>query len=283
MTFKLRSGNKTSFKNMGSSPNKFDIGQIASIAGEVGNIAGKGSKIGKMASTVSNVAGMVGKAKDYINKRRAEKAAEETTTEEGSVETDSPAKHVPVKTKGLGPRTSFGGSKNPELTKKSAPKKPRKVMKDGPKNKVHFHDGRENKDPHWQPHQFRTPAKKVDEKYWYKINGKKATKAEYNAYKNEPGKMEGGGKTTNDPDASGRKAATAKARSKNKASKRATVLTKAQTKAKEKNLGPITKKRAKEIETRKHRENWEPAFPGADHSKEELKKMTEKEKQDYYN
>ena len=76
MTFKLRSGNKTSFKNMGSSPNKFDIGQIASIAGEVGNIAGKGSKIGKMASTVSNVAGMVGKAKDYINKRRAEKAAE---------------------------------------------------------------------------------------------------------------------------------------------------------------------------------------------------------------
>ena len=95
--------------------------------------------------------------------------------------------------------------------------------------------------------------------------------------------MEGGGKTTNDPDASGRKAATAKARSKNKASKRATVLTKAQTKAKEKNLGPITKKRAKEIETRKHRENWEPAFPGADHSKEELKKMTEKERQDYYN
>lgn len=189
---------------------------------------------------------------------------------------------VPVKTTGLGPRTSFGGVDNPEL-KKSKPKKERKVMKDGPKNKVHFHDGRENKDPHWQAHQFRTPAKKVDEKYWYKINGKKATKAEYNAYKNEPGKMEGGGKTTNDPDASGRKAATAEARSKNKASKKATVLTEAQTKAKEKDLGPITKERAEKIKAKKDRENWSPAFPGADHSKEELKKMTKKEKEDYYN
>ena len=35
--------------------------------------------------------------------------------------------------------------------------------------------------------------------YWYKIDGKKATKAQYMKYKNVPGKMEGGGKQTNDP------------------------------------------------------------------------------------
>ena len=29
--------------------------------------------------------------------------------------------------------------------------------------------------------------------------------------------------------------------------------------------------------------DWQPAFPGADHSKEELKKMTKKQKEDYYN
>lgn len=34
---------------------------------------------------------------------------------------------------------------------------------------------------------------------------------------------------------------------------------------------------------KRRQENWEPAFPGADHSKEELKKMTKKQKEDYYN
>ena len=48
---------------------------------------------------------------------------------------------------------------------------------------------------------------KADKKraYWYKINGKAVTKAQYLAYKNEPGNMEGGGKTTSDPDVYGRK------------------------------------------------------------------------------
>ena len=83
----------------------------------------------------------------------------------------------------------------------------------------------------------------VKQGYYYKINGKNVTKAEYNAYKNEPGKMEGGGKTTNDPDPSGRKAATEKARSKNK---RPTVLTEAQTKAIEKKP-PFKKKKGQAI------------------------------------
>jgi hypothetical protein len=34
---------------------------------------------------------------------------------------------------------------------------------------------------------------------------------------------------------------------------------------------------------KKKKKDWEPAFPGADHSKEELKKMTKKQKEDYYN
>ena len=48
--------------------------------------------------------------------------------------------------------------------------------------------------------------------YWYKINGKPTTKAGYNAYVNKPGGDEGG-KTTNDPDASGNKARTMENRS----------------------------------------------------------------------
>lgn len=56
-------------------------------------------------------------------------------------------------------------------------------------------------------------AAKAPTAYWYKINGKTTTKAGYNAYVNKPGGDEGG-KTTNDPDASGNKAKTKKARSK---------------------------------------------------------------------
>ena len=70
-------------------------------------------------------------------------------------------------------------------------------------------------------------AVKAPTAYWYKINGKKCSKAAYNAYKNKPGGDEGG-KSTNDPDPSGNKAKTEKARSNNAASKKATVQTKKQ-------------------------------------------------------
>ena len=57
----------------------------------------------------------------------------------------SPAKQMPVKTKGLGPRKAFGGVKNPELTKKKKTKERvinheqvHKVMKDGSKNRAHY-------------------------------------------------------------------------------------------------------------------------------------------------
>ena len=76
-----------------------------------------------------------------------------------------------------------------------------------------------------------SPTKQVKTKqdpYWYKINGKPVSKHAYNKYKNIPGQMEGGGKTTNDPDPSGRKAQTAKDRA--KLPKKHTVLTEQQTK-----------------------------------------------------
>ena len=84
-----------------------------------------------------------------------------------------------------------------------------------------------------------SPFKATEGKYWYKINGKNVTKEEYNAYKNEPGNMEGGGKTTNDPDASGNKAKIQAARE--KLPKKSTVLTEAQTKVK--NQGTKIKKK----------------------------------------
>ena len=63
--------------------------------------------------------------------------------------------------------------------------------------------------------------------YWYKIDGKRVSKYVYNKYENKPGEMEGGGKTTNDPDPSGRKEQRAKDREK---LRKPTVLTELQTK-----------------------------------------------------
>jgi len=68
-----------------------------------------------------------------------------------------------AKTKGLGPRTAFGGVKNPELTKTKKPFST-KVMKDGPEKQVTGIDL--GKDPHWQPHPdtFKTKKKKSPNK-----------------------------------------------------------------------------------------------------------------------
>ena len=74
-----------------------------------------------------------------------------------------------------------------------------------------------------------SPFKVTEGEYWYKIGGKSVTKKEYNAYKNPVG--DGPTKSTNDPDASGRKAEIQAARE--KLPKRATVLTEAQTKVKD--------------------------------------------------
>ena len=63
----------------------------------------------------------------------------------------SPAKQV--KKSGLGPRTAFGGVKNPELVKNKKKPFSTKIMKDGPKNNV-IHKGKIIKG-NWEPHQFK--------------------------------------------------------------------------------------------------------------------------------
>ena len=50
-----------------------------------------------------------------------------------------------------------------------------------------------------------------------------------------------------------------------------------------KNVAHGKKDKKKEQSMKKKQKDWEPAFPGADHSKEQLKKMTKKQKEDYYN
>ena len=74
-----------------------------------------------------------------------------------------------------------------------------------------------------RPKTKKTPAKQYENpsdrkretpgQYWYRINNKPATKAEYIKYQNKPGGDEPG-KQTNDPDASGNKAKIAKDRAK---------------------------------------------------------------------
>ena len=83
-------------------------------------------------------------------------------------------------------------------------------------------------------------ATALKQTYWYKIGGKTVTKAQYNAYENPVG--DGPTKSTNDPDASGRIAKREVARSKNKASKRSTVLTKKQTELKDQGTKPPKKR-----------------------------------------
>ena len=64
--------------------------------------------------------------------------------------------------------------------------------------------------------QYENPSDKEKEtpgKYWYKVNGKNATKEQYIKYQNKPGGDEPG-KQTNDPDAMGHKARIAKDRAK---------------------------------------------------------------------
>ena len=111
MAFKLKSGNKTNFKNMGSSPAKHFVDDVPEH-----------------------------------NDGHSDDLQTPEEHEAGKVE--SPAKQV--KSEGFGPWNQ-GGVKNPELDGSRKGFKMPKVMKDGPKNKVHgIKDSGD-----WQPQQFR--------------------------------------------------------------------------------------------------------------------------------
>ena len=234
MGFKLKSGNRTNFKSMGSSPakdmktgsysqsfespakhvdsvnegsnrnkrhadkhnkkhseggthgkigskdNKWDTPAPDSPAKQKLNKGGEGQDQNKIFDEKGNHIG------DYVNDKKVmhkipnddnrhrskeDRAKLIKNMEKKDLKTlkKSPAKQV--KTSGLGPRSSFGGVKNPELTKdkkkpfstykfnfQSIPENTPKVMRDGLKNAAHG-----VKDPgNWQPHQFKkkkSPAK----------------------------------------------------------------------------------------------------------------------------
>ena len=186
MAFKMRSGNKVSFKNMGSSPakQKLNIGGEGQDQNKIFN--DKGEHIGdyvndkpvmrpgfkrpvvKKDTPVKPKEGDMEKYSD-LEKYDDDRSAGPVKPKDGDYEKysdlekyddDRPASpNKQAKTKGLGPRTAFGGVKNPELTKTKKPFST-KVMKDGPKKQVTGIDL--GKDPNWQPHPdaFKTKKKK---------------------------------------------------------------------------------------------------------------------------
>jgi len=237
MAFKLRSGNGTNFKNMGTSPFKdMKTGSYKqSFESPAKQRKGtEGQDQDKILDDKGNhIGNWVNDKKVMFNDKPAIDPKLDNKYPKSNFPIHSPRYDGPIKKDGFGPSTAFGGVKNPELVKTKKTKS-KKVMKDGPKNRVHGAGDTGN----WQPHQFRNkksptkqlkgsghgPATKFDKKrypvgnpeltdknpfkkddYYYKINGKAATKAAYLKYENKPGKMEGGGKQTNNPDVYGRK------------------------------------------------------------------------------
>jgi hypothetical protein len=241
MTFKMRSGNKPGFKSMGSSPAKdmktgsydhsfespakqkkdksndlkeFLISERGFTPADADKMISSGAytkkdidpgfkrKIVKPKKSTVAVDGQLNDAqKEYeTDKKLYEKSKK-----------DKPVKPTDEDMKKYSDLEKYDddnptGKAEPPKKKKTkvekSPAKQKKVHRDGPKNKVHIHGGGTNKDPHWQPHQF----KEKTSKYYYKIDGKPVTKQQYIKYKNVPGNMEGGGKQTNDPDVYGKKA-----------------------------------------------------------------------------
>ena len=238
MAFKLRSGNGTTFKNMGTSPFK-DM--------KTGKYEHSFESPAKHKDKVNEGSNLDPKHADAHNKRHAEGG---THGEIGSKDNkwteseQSPAKqrkgtegqdqdkifdakgnhvgdyvngkavyHHDTSTMDRTKRTIRKSlADNPEDAKKvyktlKARKSPAKQTKDA------FKDGsKKSARDKFNDMETAIEQRKADRKdnqkspYWYKIDGKKATRAQYVKYKNVPGNMEGGGKQTNDPDVYGRKA-----------------------------------------------------------------------------
>ena len=60
--------------------------------------------------------------------------------------------------------------------------------------------------PFFQSYETTKEEHESQDPYWYKIDGKRVSRHIYCEYENKPGQMEGGGKTTNNPDPCGIKA-----------------------------------------------------------------------------
>lgn len=170
MTFKLRSGNKSSFKNMGSSPakQKYDLSN-STVDGEDAKTVNERNR----------------KELEEEKKKKEKKMQDLLNNPDQSINKDkfrkedmklSPAKQLTQvllkKRKGLGPREIQGED-----------------------------------DQSYEAHVTRKEQRvyKEPSKYWYKINGQNVSKEAYKKYENKPG-GDKPGKQTNDPDVYGRKA-----------------------------------------------------------------------------
>ena len=167
----MKSGNKPGFKGMGSSPAK----QRSTKGGEAQDqdkiFDAKGEHVGayvngkKVMKSTKSAHGQLNDAEREFQMDL--KIANEKKPYNKPMKKKSPAKQTKLKNlsgtksrgsvdevnlskmSGLGPRTAFGGVKNPELVKKKKTKS-KKVMKDGPKNRTHGAGDTGN----WQPNQF---------------------------------------------------------------------------------------------------------------------------------
>jgi len=280
MAFNLRSGNKTSFKNIGSSPAKETVSTITGtpVRTPVKQSLTNKQRQENLLKAVPNEEAFNKLSKEDQKSFTDAWVKSEGVTKKVEVTKDSPAKQKVEKGQGelkkgqdeLKKQTnSWKGTEGQDQDKILNAKGEHigdwvgdkkvmftqeqiedakgvttninmpKVHVDPPKHKTHGAGDTGN----WEPHQFRTkkkksPAKqtattfadgskksardmfndqetaieqrKADRKdnqkspYWYKIDGKSVTRAQYLKYKNKPGNMEGGGKQTNNPDVHGK-------------------------------------------------------------------------------
>ncbi len=171
--FTLKSGNSSTFKNLGSSPMK--QGKIP-----VDLHQGESHRRNEYISTREGLKINYRKIKENARKKDA-KEAREYFVKHGH---RRPTEWEKIK-------SDFTGKSEKSIVtkkKKSPVEQTDTTYAGGTKKSKREQDFAE-----------RYTAEKAKDKYWYKIDGKKATKAQYIKYKNIPGKMEGGGKQTNDP------------------------------------------------------------------------------------
>ena len=169
--FTLKSGNSSAFKNLGSSPMK--QGKIP-VDLHQGESHRRNEYIGIREGRKINYR----KIKENARKKDA-KEAREYFVKHGH---RRPTEWEKIKS------DFTGKSEKSIVTKKKSPTKQTDTT----------YADRTKKSKREQDFAERYTAEKAKDKYWYKINNKAATKAQYMAYKNKPGGDEPG-KQTNDP------------------------------------------------------------------------------------
>tara|TARA_R110002020_G_scaffold391612_2_gene602022 strand:+ start:1676 stop:2284 length:609 start_codon:yes stop_codon:yes gene_type:complete len=198
MTFKLKSGNRPGFKKMGSSPIKKTEGKgTPSVSPPPKAELTNKERLDNLLKVVPN--------EDAFNKLSE-------TDKKGF--TDAWEKS--------------GGTTKKVLKKKESPaKQTDSTYADGSKKSAR--ERAFSKRHTTEKATYNTSAKDhaKQDPYWYKIDGKKVPKHVYLKYENKPGRMEGGGKQTNNPDVYGRKE---KRKADREKLRKPTVLTEQQTK-----------------------------------------------------